>query len=168
MVRLSGLYHAKSREEAERQNHTTENALIFIFALNGHVWIPRRSQDKNFHPGKLDITTAGGVMSGERHSVTARRELQEEAGLDIPDLRHVETFLNVFTGDHGETMSRVSNLYIGFSDDTPQPVDGEVEEFLLCEPVALRAHVMANEGDYVPSFLIELDKALAGYNALLT
>lgn len=153
-----------NREEAERDNHISENVLIFVFNSIGKVWVQLRPKSKNHYPGLWDISACGGVMSGEPHEQAARRETQEEMGLDVK-LRYVESFLNIFPGDNGEERKRLSHLYIGVSDEIPEAND-EVDEFKLWDPAELGAEVLKRTSEYVPSFIVELDKAVEGRKKL--
>lgn len=153
-----------SRELAERDNHITENVLIFVFNSRGRVWVQLRPQTKNHYPGKWDISACGGVLSGETNEQAAHRETLEEMGIDV-ELHHVESFLNVFPGDSGEERKRLSHLYIGISDEQPQ-ANNEVDEFKKWEPNELRADVKAHPDAYVPSFIVELDKAIKGFKGM--
>lgn len=154
-----------SREEAERDNHITENVLIFIFNSLGKVWVQLRPKTKNHYPGMWDISACGGVLSTESHEEAAKRETFEEMGFDA-ELHHVESFLNVFPGEPGEIRKRLSHLYVGISDEEPQ-TNEEVDEFKAWDPSELRTDVLANEETYVPSFIVELDKAVEGYRNLV-
>lgn len=152
-----------SREEAERDNHLTENVLVFVFDTSGNVWAQLRPMTKSHFPGRWDISACGGVVSGESPAEAAGREALEETGLQL-DLRFVETFLNVFPGDNGEERNRLSHLYIGISDEAPTAND-EVDEFKAWQPDGLFADIAANPDKYIPSFEIELAKALTAYTA---
>jgi isopentenyl-diphosphate delta-isomerase len=153
-----------TREDAERDNHTTENVLMFVFNSLGKVWVQLRPMTKRHYPGKWDISACGGIISGETKDQAANRETLEEMGIDV-ELKYVESFLNVFPGDNGEQRRRLSHLYVGVSDEMPQEND-EVDEFRLWEPDALSRDVLASPDQYIPSFVVELDKAVAGYNNL--
>jgi len=149
---------------AEQSNHLTQNALVFVFNSSGEIWVQLRPQNKKHYPGRWDISTCGGIVSGESHQEAARRETFEEMGIAV-DLRHVESFLNVFPGDNGEIRRRLSHMYVGISDEKPQ-VNADVDEFKIWQPKNLRVDVVKHPEVYVPSFLIELDKALKGYENL--
>jgi isopentenyl-diphosphate delta-isomerase len=153
-----------SRAEAERDNHVTENVLVFVFNSQGRVWVQLRPMTKNHYPGRWDISACGSVQSGEHHAAAAQREATEELGI-TPALRHVESFLNVFPGDNGEERKRLSHLYVGVSDDQPQ-TNEEVDEFKHWHPDELRVHVLGSPDAYVPSFIVELDKAVKGHQRL--
>lgn len=153
-----------SRDLAEQGNHITQNVLVFIFNSSDKVWVQLRPLNKKHYPGKWDISTCGGVMSGEMHETAAYREVFEEMGIRV-ELHHVESFLNVFTGDNNELRKRLSHLYVGASDKEPK-VNADVDAFMSWQPKKLRANVMKNPDVYVPSFLAELDKALKGFDDL--
>ncbi len=152
-----------SREEAERDNHLTENVLVFVFDTRGNVWAQLRPMTKSHYPGRWDISACGGVVSGESSAEAAEREALEETGLQL-DLKYVETFLNVFPGDNGENRKRLSHLYIGISDEAPAAND-EVDDFKAWQLDDLFADIAANPDKYIPSFEIELEKALTAYAA---
>ena len=153
-----------SREQAERDNHITENVLVFVFNSRGKVWVQLRPQSKNHYPGKWDISACGGVLSDETKEQAAQRETFEEMGIEV-ELHHVESFLNVFPGDNGEERKRLSHLYVGVSDEQPQ-INEEVDEFKNWQPSELRVDVVAHPDAYIPSFIVELDKAIEGYEQL--
>lgn len=103
-------------------------------------------------------------LSGETNEQAAHRETLEEMGIEV-ELHHVESFLNVFPGDNGEERKWLSHLYVGISDEQPQ-ANNEVDEFKQWEPNELRADVKAHPDAYVPSFIVELDKAIKGFKGM--
>ena len=54
---------------------------IFVFNEAGEIYVQRRSEAKDRHPGKLDSSAAGHVDPGESYHETAMRELREEIGI---------------------------------------------------------------------------------------
>jgi isopentenyl-diphosphate delta-isomerase len=153
-----------TRAEAEAANHVTQNVLVFIFDSSGRVWIQLRPQNKKHFPGLWDISTCGGVMHGETPAQSAEREQFEEMGFKCA-LEPVVSFMNEFPGhEPGTTYRRLSHLFIGVSDVQPQ-VNDEVDEFKAVPYAELRADVAAHPDKYVPSFLLELDKAITAHQA---
>jgi 8-oxo-dGTP pyrophosphatase MutT (NUDIX family) len=153
-----GVVASISRQEAEAANHMTSNVLVFIFNSKGKVWAQLRPKTKRHYPGRWDISACGGIESGESHEVAAARETKEETGLVIP-LLYAGSFLNVFIGDNGEERRRLSYLYIGKTDATPLP-GPDADEFACWDIEELRAELKTHPEKYVPSFSIELEKAL--------
>lgn len=148
-----------SRGQAESENQITNNVLVFVFNSVGQVWTQLRPQSKSYYPGKWDISACGGVLSGETKDEAAQRETMEEMRLDVK-LTHVESFLNVFQGDNDTTIKKMSHLYVGMSDELPT-TNAEVDEFKCWQISELRQDATAQPDAYVPSFVVELDKALA-------
>lgn len=153
-----------SRELAELDNHITENVLVFVFNSQGKVWVQLRPKTKTHYPGMWDISACGGVVSGETHEQAAERETFEEMGIKV-DLHFVESFMNIFVGDNGEERKRLSHLYVGVCDGLPQTND-EVDEFKSWEPNKLREDVETSPESYIPSFDVELDKAVKSFSQL--
>ncbi len=79
--------------------------------------------------------------------------------MDTASTTDEETFLNLFTDHDGTEFRRLSHLYVGTSHAVPQPND-EVDEFKSWKPEELMTEIEAKPSDYVPSFAIELKKAI--------
>lgn len=153
------------RELAERENHLSSNALVFVFNAEGWVWVQLRPAGKKHFPGLWDISACGGLLSGELPLEAARRETREETGLDV-ELQYVETFINTFPSTGGGLdHRRLSHLYIGMSATRPK-VSVEADDFKLWEPAALRADIVDHPESYVPPFVFELDKATKAYREM--
>ncbi len=150
-----------TREEAELNNHTIQNVIVFVFNSLGKVWIQKRPMSKNHFPGLWDVSACGAVLTAEKSLDAAKREQLEEMGFNS-ELQFVETFMNKFTGHDGQPTQRLSHLFIGISDEIPEPNE-EVDEFLAVPHAELRQQIVKDPAKYIPSFLIELDKATAAF-----
>jgi isopentenyl-diphosphate delta-isomerase len=154
-----------SRGQAEQEGgYLTENVLVFAFNSLGKVWSQLRPMNKNSSPGKWDISVCGGVSSEETHEQAALRETFEETGIEM-GLHYTGSFLNVFPGDNGIERRRLSHVYVGTTDEIPQ-VNEEVDEFKDWQPDELREDAVNNPDKYVPSFIAEYDRGIAGYQNL--
>ena len=82
-------------ENDEVQGYATRSAVhgnnlrhravhILIFNQFGDMYLQQRSRFKDRHPLKWDSSAAGHMTAGENYDETARRELKEELGVDIP------------------------------------------------------------------------------------
>lgn len=81
-----------------------------------HVWllvestkellVQRRARDKDSWPGRWDISSAGHVEAGQTCIEAARRELEEELGVSLPEEAFLPCFVykqayeNTFHGKH--------------------------------------------------------------------
>jgi len=149
------------REDADRENQTTENVLVFIFNSLGKLWIQLRPQDRT-HPGKWDISACGGVRNDENHEQAAKRETLEETGLEL-EPKYVGSFVNTFTLETGKERTHLSYVYIAISDETPKATK-DSDGFVDWEVEQLMAIATENPEEYVPSFTNELKKVLEIYD----
>lgn len=54
---------------------------IFVYNEAGELFLQKRSRLKDVHPGAWDSSAAGHLNAGEDYAETAKRELEEELGL---------------------------------------------------------------------------------------
>lgn len=106
-----------------------------------------------------DISACGAIASGEDPLQAAERETFEETGIKTR-LEFVENFMNVFPGEGAQTFRRLSYLYIGETDQQPV-INEEVEEFRAVDYKELSIEIKQRPADFVPSFLMELEKAVS-------
>lgn len=57
---------------------------IIIFDDQDHILLQKRSKNKDMSPGLYTISTSGHVDKGETYRKTAKRELLEELGVNLP------------------------------------------------------------------------------------
>jgi isopentenyl-diphosphate delta-isomerase type 1 len=65
---------------------------VFLFNLNGELFIQRRAAAKDSFPRCYDSSASGHVNSGEDYDLCAKREFQEELGLVLPAHRFLKHF----------------------------------------------------------------------------
>ncbi|KAH0599714.1 hypothetical protein MHUMG1_02504 [Metarhizium humberi] len=109
------------------------------------IWVPKRAANKSTFPGMLDNTVAGGLMTGETPFECIIREADEEASLieDVvrPNAEEVGTVTYIYVTDE-KNFGQADFIYPECqwvydlklpARVIPQPKDGEVEEFKLCD-----------------------------------
>lgn len=155
-----------NREEAEDQNYTTPNAIIFVFTPDEHVIIQKRAMSKKHYPGLWDVSACGGLSSGEDPLEAAKRELFEEIGIAC-DLHFVEKFMNSFPDETGKlTRCRYSHLFVGIAQ--PDTTHNHEVESVAVFPIAELVSMATNKPqDFIPSFALELEKCLKFYRELV-
>jgi 8-oxo-dGTP pyrophosphatase MutT (NUDIX family) len=102
---------------------------------DGLMWCGRRALSKATDPGRLDNVCAGGVPVGESLQETLRREMMEEAGINLEQCSAVAAVATVRTsrseaiGWHDEYL-HVTNVLLP-PHVVPRNQDGEVSGFEL-------------------------------------
>jgi isopentenyl-diphosphate Delta-isomerase len=109
---------------------------VLVFDDQGRLWLQRRSQAKDSHPGKWTSSASGHVDPDESYQAAAVRELDEELGLSPP-----LTFLGKLAASE-LTEGEFSAVYRARSSQQPRPNHEEIAEmgrFSLEEAKALAA-----------------------------
>lgn len=154
-----------TRKEADDNNYIYPNVIVFIFTPDGRVWIQKRSLQKRHYPGIWDTSACGALAHDENPKIAAQRELMEEMNIAC-ELTLVEKFINVFPSeDKSFERSRMSFIFIGTSDKIPSGNE-EVEAVAAWDIEDLLEEITKNPDGFVPSFDIEIEKALKGYDKL--
>ena len=62
-------------------------SFVFVFRGDGRLVVQRRTATKDVWPGWYDLAAGGVVVDGENYEESARRELEEELGVEGVELR---------------------------------------------------------------------------------
>jgi 8-oxo-dGTP pyrophosphatase MutT (NUDIX family) len=74
-----------SRAEMRRENLWHRATYILVLTPErDRIYIQKRTMTKDIHPGMYDAAAGGVVKAGETYDESAKRELFEELGLDLP------------------------------------------------------------------------------------
>ncbi|KAJ0770423.1 putative isopentenyl-diphosphate Delta-isomerase [Helianthus annuus] len=77
---------SKPRGAVHRDGDYHRAVHVWIFAESSQqLLLQKRADSKDSWPGQWDISSAGHVSAGDSSLITARRELQEELGLTLPE-----------------------------------------------------------------------------------
>lgn len=121
------------------------------------IWVPKRAANKSTFPGMLDNTVAGGLMTGEDYFECVVREADEEASLPEDVVRanahEVGALTYIYISDKencGEAGYIFPEVEWAFdlclpADVIPQPKDGEVEKFMLCDVDEIKRDLAAGK-----------------------
>lgn len=75
----------KPRGEVHRDGDYHRAVHVWIYSESTHeLLLQKRADCKDSWPGQWDISSAGHISAGDSSLVTARRELHEELGVDLP------------------------------------------------------------------------------------
>ncbi len=78
-----------TRREVRHQNLRHRSVYVLVFNSEGQLFVHRRTESKDIFPGRWDVAVGGVVCAGEAYDDAARRELQEELGLNGLSLRRL-------------------------------------------------------------------------------
>jgi 16S rRNA (adenine1518-N6/adenine1519-N6)-dimethyltransferase len=119
---------------------------ILVFDRQGNLFLQKRSPWKDRHPGVWDSSAAGHVEAGEAYDEAARRELQEELGIEAPlepvaklpaSDRTGQEFIRLYRTDYDGPMS-LNKL--------------EIEAGQHFQPAIVTGWIAARPGDFAPGF----------------
>jgi 16S rRNA (adenine1518-N6/adenine1519-N6)-dimethyltransferase len=136
-----------SRPEVHGNNLRHRAVHILIFNKAGDVYLQQRSRWKDRHPLKWDSSAAGHVTAGETYDETARRELREELGLDVP-LERISKIAASSRTDH-----QFIWMYRGVIAGDLTPNNCEIEAVVFLSPLVIGGWTSARPKDFTPGFL---------------
>jgi len=102
------------RSEVHRLKLWHRTAHVQVFDFQGRTLFQLRSKEKETFPGKLDISSAGHVSSGEDIVAAALRELEEELGLCLEGsrLEYAGDFVSDEPMENGGIDRELQSLFI--------------------------------------------------------
>jgi 16S rRNA (adenine1518-N6/adenine1519-N6)-dimethyltransferase len=136
-----------SRAEVHGNNLRHRAVHILIFNQIGDLYLQQRSRWKDRHPLKWDSSAAGHVTAGESYDETARRELKEELGVDVPLERIFKLAASART-DHEFICG-----YCGVVSEDVTPNKCEIERGVFFAPAVIDGWTSARPDDFAPGFL---------------
>ncbi|MCX6910754.1 MAG: NUDIX domain-containing protein [Verrucomicrobia bacterium] len=143
-----------TRGEVHRRGLMHRAVHIFVFNFAGHLYLQKRSQTKDKHPGCYDSSASGHHDAGEDADTCAQRELREELGLEagagLTRLFKIPAC--------AETGWEHVTFYTLQTDAPPQPNPREIESgrfFTLAEVLRM---IEADPRQFTPGFLKVLQK----------
>jgi 16S rRNA (adenine1518-N6/adenine1519-N6)-dimethyltransferase len=136
-----------SRSEVHGNNLLHRAVHILIFNQAGDVYLQQRSRWKDRHPLKWDSSAAGHMTVGENYDETARRELKEELGVDVP-LERIFGLTASSRTDHEFIWG-----YRGVVSGDLFPNRCEIERGVFFASAVIDGWTSARPGDFAPGFL---------------
>ncbi len=81
-----------TREEVHCEGLWHQIAVVVVLDKDNRILLQQRSENKQTNPGKWDIAAAGHVDAGEDAITTAKRELEEEVGIEADNLQFLLSY----------------------------------------------------------------------------
>jgi len=102
-----------TRRVVREQNLRHRSVYILLFGTNGDLLIHRRTDSKDVYPGHWDVAFGGVLAVGEEYDDGARRELEEECGVNGIPLQRLFRF------DYDDGRNQVSGMVYRAMSDGP-------------------------------------------------
>ena len=136
-----------SRAEVHGDNLRHRAAHIHIFNDAGELYLQKRSRWKDRDPLLWDSSAAGHVNAGEEYDEAARRELQEELGVNLPLEKILKLPASTRTGQE------FIWLYRGQMRGELRPNRSEIEVGFFCPVSVVDGWIAARPDEFAPSFV---------------
>jgi isopentenyl-diphosphate delta-isomerase type 1 len=136
-----------TRSEIHQRGLTHRAVHIFLFNSAGDIYVQRRSAIKDRFPRRLDSSAAGHVDPGESYEQSARRELEEELGIEA-DLEEVLRLRASEISDNEHVV-----LYRALSDLDPSLDPEEIQWGGFMARDTLTELMAERPDDFVPVFI---------------
>jgi 8-oxo-dGTP pyrophosphatase MutT (NUDIX family) len=114
-----------------------------------HVWVGRRSANKQTWPSRFDSLAAGGLAAGVLPKQAILNECAEEAGIDTVNLQEKIRAVSAvsYTGFNDDMWGLKRDVLFCFDLELPKtfepiPVDGEMESFVKL-PINILVNMLA-------------------------
>lgn len=83
---------ARPRREVKKQGYTYRVTYVLVFNSSGQILVQKRTDTKDWCPGRFDLAAGGIIQFDESYELSARRELKEELGIEPPLTSHFNLF----------------------------------------------------------------------------
>ncbi|XP_026454740.1 nudix hydrolase 3-like [Papaver somniferum] len=149
----------KPRSHVHRDGDYHRAVHVWIYAeTTGELLVQRRADNKDSYPGLWDISSAGHISAGDSSLVSARRELQEELGVTLPNdaFELIFVFLHEAVTNNGNFINNEFNdVYLVTTVDpipleafTPQETEVSAVKYIKWEEY--KSLLAKEDPDYCP------------------
>lgn len=128
---------------------------VVVFSSDGRILLQKRSASKDIQPGKWDTAVGGHLQPGENYEQAARRETQEELGIDLGN-EPLEYLFQHRIRNRIESENVAVYKLVHDGPFSPPPAEIDALEFWSPEELAAERH----NGRFTPNLQFELDKLL--------
>ncbi len=136
-------YAYRSEVHGDKSRHRAVHILIFSEA--GEVYLQKRARWKDRHPLQWDSSAGGHVCAAEGYDEAARRELQEELGIDVPLEKVVKLSASPSTDQE------FIWIYCGQVENVVRPNRNEIEASGFFSPEVVDGWMAARPEDFTPA-----------------
>jgi isopentenyl-diphosphate delta-isomerase len=135
---------------------------VFIFNSRGQLLLQQRAMDKYHSGGLWTNTCCSHPRLGEMNLDAAHRRLIEEMGMDC-ELTELFQFSYRHEFDNGLIEHEYDHVFIGVSNQAPQPNPAEVADYQYMDTDVLVFELIEHPDKYTAWFKICLDQVIESY-----
>jgi isopentenyl-diphosphate delta-isomerase len=145
---------------AHRKGELHRALSVFIFNTRGELLLQQRAMNKYHSGGKWSNTCCSHPRLGEKTEDAAHRRLTEEMGIAC-DLEELFAFTYRHEFSNGLIEHEYDHVFIGFSDQQPDPDPAEVADFRYIDPDLLAVELQNTPGNYSAWLDVCFDQVLS-------
>jgi isopentenyl-diphosphate delta-isomerase len=139
--------------DAHRKGLLHRAVSVFVFNSKNQLLIQKRASEKYHSPLLWTNTACTHPRPGETANDAAIRRLKEEMGIQLNAINKLFDFIYKEALDKGLIEHEFDHVFIGFSDETPQPDLNEVCDYMYVDQDSLLEDVKKNPEKYTVWFL---------------
>lgn len=145
--KMDRILRQAARSEVHGDNLRHRAVHILIFNERCELYLQQRSRCKDRHPLLWDSSAAGHVMAQEGYDEAAKRELQEELGINVPLKKVLKLSASPQTGQE------FIWLYRGQLRGNIRPNRSEIESGAFLPTTTINGWIAARPENFAPGFL---------------
>lgn len=147
--------------EAHQKAQLHRAVSVFIFNSQGQLLLQKRAESKYHSPGLWTNTACTHPRPNESNENAAIRRLDEEMGVVNVKLTKLFDFTYKEDFDNGLTEYEFDHVFIGLSDDMPNPEPEEVCDYEYVECEELLAQIKNNPERFTIWFKKIIDRVVS-------
>jgi isopentenyl-diphosphate delta-isomerase type 1 len=125
---------------------------LYLFDARGRLYLQKRAAAKDTCPGLWDSSVGGHLGAGESAAQALEREVQEELGIALDELRDLQPLPGYLTRTDWE--SEYVHPYRAVFEGVPRPNPEEIEEGCFAPPASIRRRIRERPEEFTPHFRI--------------
>jgi isopentenyldiphosphate isomerase len=125
---------------------------LYLFDSRGDLYLQKRSRSKDTCPGLWDSSVGGHLGAGESPAQALEREVREELGIALGELRDLRGLPGYLTRTDWE--SEYVHPYRAVFEGVPRPNPEEIEEGRFDPPAVIRRRIQERPEEFTPHFRI--------------
>lgn len=139
---------------------------VLIFDRDGKWMLQKRASDKYHSSGLWSNTCCSHPFPYEDAKVAAERRLHEEMGISCP-LEKQYSFQYRAEFDNGLIEHELDHVFVGITDDIPNPNPEEVSEWRMISTTELENELRENPESFSEWFKIIVPKIINTYQPIV-